>query len=249
MKVFISKKTIMSNSIFKNKKVLITAGPTREAIDPVRFISNHSSGKMGYAIAEEFLQQGAKVTLVSGPVCLQLQHPNLTIVKVNTALEMDAACCSFYEQTDIAVFAAAVADYRPEKVATQKIKKAADSFTIKMVKNVDIAYEFGKVKNSRQLSVGFALETNDEEKNAVGKLERKNFDMVILNSMNDEKATFGFDTNKISVIKKGFAKKDYPLKEKKNVAGDIVKEIAALLLQSEAFYETANNTMYEKMYW
>ena len=239
----------MSNTTFKNRKVLITAGPTREAIDPVRYISNHSSGKMGYAIAEEFLQQGAKVILVTGPVCLQLQHPDLKLVEVNTAQEMDAACCSYYEQIDIAVFAAAVADYRPEKIATQKIKKSEENFFIKMVKNVDIAYEFGKVKNSRQLSIGFALETNDEVKNAVGKLGRKNFDMVVLNSMNDEKATFGFDTNKISIIKKGAAKKDFPLKEKKSVAKDIVKEVSCLLKQNEACYEAADNMMYEKMYW
>ncbi|MES1217704.1 MAG: phosphopantothenoylcysteine decarboxylase, partial [Bacteroidota bacterium] len=173
-----------SNQIL-NKKVLITAGPTLEAIDPIRYISNHSSGKMGYAIAETFLENGAEVFLVSGPVQLQLQHPKLKVVKVNSASEMYLACCHFFEKVDIAVFAAAVADYRPEKVAEQKIKKEDSSYTIKMVKNIDIAYEFGKVKANKQLSVGFALETNDELKHAIGKLDKKNFDIVVLNSMND----------------------------------------------------------------
>ncbi|MEP7164385.1 MAG: phosphopantothenoylcysteine decarboxylase [Ferruginibacter sp.] len=221
--------------IIKNKKVLITAGPTREAIDPVRYISNHSSGKMGYAIAEQFLMQGAEVVLVSGPVNIDMVHPRLRIIKVDTASEMDLACCMFYEQLDIAVFAAAVADYRPESIAEHKIKKDESSFTIKMVKNVDIAYEFGKVKSAKQLSVGFALETNDEVKHAVGKLNKKNFDMVVLNSMNDNQAGFGFDTNKISIIKKDLSQTDFPLKDKISVARDIVEEVATLLMQQYQF--------------
>ena len=192
-----------------NKKILITAGPTREAIDPVRYISNHSSGKMGYAIAEHFLNEGAEVILISGPVTVRLVHPKLTLVNVNTALEMDLACCRFYEQVDVAVFAAAVADYRPESIADHKIKKDESSFTIKMVKNVDIAYEFGKVKSAKQLSIGFALETNDEVKHAVGKLNKKNFDMVILNSMNDSQAGFGFDTNSMFYFIICFQSKTY----------------------------------------
>jgi len=140
----------MSTHILHNKKILITSGPTREAIDPVRYISNHSTGKMGYAIAESFLQQGAKVFLVSGPVGISLQHPNLKLVKVNSANEMYLACCRFFETVDIAVFAAAVADYRPAQIAEQKIKKDDESFTIKMVKNVDIAHEFGKIKIATQ---------------------------------------------------------------------------------------------------
>ncbi len=236
----------MTNSPVNGKKVLITAGPTREAIDPVRYISNHSSGKMGYAIAEEFLNQGAEVFLVSGPVCTQLKHPLVTTVKVNSAAEMYLACCRYFEQTDVAVFAAAVADYRPEKVAEQKIKKAENSFTIKMVKNVDIAAEFGKVKSARQLSVGFALETNDELKHAIGKLDKKNFDMVVLNSMNDANATFGFDTNKITVIRKDFSKTNYALKSKKEVASDIVHEINTIL----SIKELAETELreYETMY-
>ncbi len=228
----------MSAHILRHKKVLITAGPTREAIDPVRYISNHSSGKMGYAIADAFLQQGAQVFLVSGPVCISLQHPNLDLVKVNSANEMYLTCCRFFETVDIAVFAAAVADYRPEKVAEHKIKKDSDAFTIKMVKNVDIAYEFGKVKTHKQISVGFALETNDELQNAIGKLNKKKLDMVVLNSMNDANATFGYDTNKISIIKNNLMKKEFPLKDKTEVAFDIVNEVSSLLFTKENFWET-----------
>ncbi len=217
--------------------MLITAGPTREAIDPVRYISNHSSGKMGYAIAEKFLDLGAEVIIISGPVNIQLQHPRLTVVRVNAANEMYLACCRFFEEVDIAIFAAAVADYRPGKVAEQKIKKDENSFTIKMVKNIDIAYEFGKIKSDSQVSVGFALETNDEIEHASGKLQKKNFDMIILNSMNDPNATFGYDTNKITIIKKDLSKKEFPLKQKADVAKDIVKEITFLLIKQYQ-YET-----------
>jgi phosphopantothenoylcysteine decarboxylase/phosphopantothenate--cysteine ligase len=223
----------MSRQILRGKKILITAGPTREAIDPVRYISNHSSGKMGYAIAEAFLQQGAEVFLVSGPVCISLQHPKLTVVKVNAANEMYLASCRLFETVDIAVFAAAVADYRPAEIAEQKIKKNDNSFIIRMVKNVDIAYEFGKIKTPEQIAVGFALETNDELQHAVAKLNKKNLDMVVLNSMNDANATFGYDTNKISIIKKDFVQKHFPLKHKSEVAFDIVQEISGLLFEKE----------------
>ncbi len=218
----------MTKAILKNKKILVTAGPTMEASDPVRYISNHSSGKMGYAIAKEFLKQGADVFLVSGPVSIELKHPRLTLVKVNSALEMALACCNFYEEVDIAVFAAAVADYRPEYVSKQKIKTDDPSFSLKMIKNVDIAYEFGKVKTSRQLFIGFALETNDELTHATGKLLKKNFDMVILNSMNDGNATFGYDTNKITIIKSDFTQKEFALKNKNEVAKDIVEAVNEL---------------------
>jgi phosphopantothenoylcysteine decarboxylase / phosphopantothenate---cysteine ligase len=221
----------MNATILHNKKVLITAGPTREAIDPVRYISNHSSGKMGYAIAEQLLQQGAEVKMVSGPVCIELKHPNLEIVNVNSATEMYTACCRFFEEVDIAIFAAAVADYRPAKIAEQKIKKDDSSFSITLVKNTDIAHEFGKVKTGDQVSVGFALETNDELAHAQGKLQKKNFDMVILNSMNDANATFGYDTNKITIIKRDRVPKEFSLKQKSEVAKDIVKEISSLLIR------------------
>lgn len=221
----------MTAHILQGKKVLITAGPTQEAIDPVRYISNHSSGKMGYAIAEKFLDLGAEVVIVSGPVNIQMQHPRLRIIKVNAANEMYLACCRVFEEVDIAVFAAAVADYRPAKIAEHKIKKDDQSFTIKMVKNIDIAYEFGKLKTASQISVGFALETNDELAHAKTKLQKKNFDMVILNSMNDANATFGYDTNKITTIKRDLSKKEFSLKHKTEVAKDIVKEITSLLIE------------------
>ncbi|MBS1598786.1 MAG: phosphopantothenoylcysteine decarboxylase [Bacteroidetes bacterium] len=236
----------MRTDILSGKKLLITAGPTREALDPVRYISNHSSGKMAYAIAESFLQHGAHVYLVSGPVCIDLKHPRLKLVKVNSANEMYLACCRFFEMVDIAIFAAAVADYRPEKIAEQKIKKDDNAFLIKMVKNVDIAYEFGKVKTPNQVSVGFALETNDEMTHAIGKLNKKNFDMVILNSMNDERATFGFDTNKISIIKKDFSQKHFPLKTKKEVADDIRYEVTNLVEEMHLVEESILE--YENMY-
>ena len=236
-------------SSLENKKVLITAGPTRESIDPVRYISNHSSGKMGYALAQSFLDLGASVFLVSGPVHLQIRpHHNLEIVHVKTATEMYLACCHYFEQVDIAVFAAAVADYRPEKIEEQKIKKNDASFTIKMVKNIDIGYEFGLIKTLNQLSIGFALETNDEVKHAMNKLHRKNFDMIILNSMNDFKAGFGYDTNKVSIIKKDLTKVDFELKAKKEVANDIVSEISELLFKREESFVESSLYEYENMY-
>jgi len=237
----------MRSSKLAGKKVLITAGPTQEAIDPVRYISNHSSGKMGYAIAEQFLREGAQVFLVSGPVSLILHHPNLRIVQIKSANEMYLACCHFFEQVDIAVFAAAVADYRPDKIADQKIKKDESYFTIRMVKNIDIAYEFGMIKTGRQISVGFALETNDELTHAIGKLAKKNFDMVILNSMNDSNATFGFDTNKITIIKNDFSRKDFPLKSKTEVASDIVREIGRIISDDD-HYLNESVFEYETMY-
>jgi phosphopantothenoylcysteine decarboxylase/phosphopantothenate--cysteine ligase len=235
----------MKHAPFKNKKVLITAGPTREAIDPVRYISNHSSGKMGYAIAEAFLKQGAKVTLVSGPVALKLNHPDLELVKINSALDMYLACCHYFEDADVVVFAAAVADYRPARIETQKIKKDDDSFSIRLVKNVDIAYEFGKVKNPNQVSVGFALETHDELLHAKRKLDKKQFDMVVLNSMKDENACFGSDSNKIQIIKRDFTRQSFPLKHKSEVAEDILHEISELLEEREISEQKLELQLYE----
>lgn len=238
----------MNTAQLSGKRVLITAGPTREAIDPVRYISNHSSGKMGYAIAAECLNAGAEVTIISGPVSVHLEHSNLRVVKVTSASEMYLACCRYFEETDVAIFAAAVADYRPAKVAAQKIKKDDAAFTIQMVKNIDIATEFGKVKQSHQLSIGFALETNDELHNAMNKLKRKNFDLVVLNSMNDSNATFGHDTNKITTVRRDLSQTVYPLKDKRKVAEDIVFEISNLLAIRElaAVSEAVYN--YETMY-
>jgi len=231
-----------------NKKILITAGPTKEAIDPVRYISNHSSGKMGYAIAEKLLEKGAQVCLISGPVNIHLEHPRLKIVRVTSASEMYLACCKVFEDVDIAIFAAAVADYRPEKVAEKKIKKDESHFTIRMIKNVDIAYEFGRVKTHKQISVGFALETDDEIKHAIGKLDKKNFDMVILNSINNSNAALGYDTNKITIIKNDFSKKEFSFKNKTEVAKDIVNEIAATLSAHEKYQLEETVLDYETMY-
>ncbi|MFA6245374.1 MAG: phosphopantothenoylcysteine decarboxylase [Mucilaginibacter sp.] len=206
----------------KDKRpVLITAGPTREAIDPVRYLTNHSSGKMGYAIAEAFLDKGFEVVLVSGPVGLSLTHKDLTIIDVISADEMYNACRAYFPLVQIAVFAAAVADYKPAEVRRQKMKKSGNEFSLQLVKNVDIALEFGKVKQKEQVSVGFALETNDEEQNALKKLFTKNLDMVILNSVQDKGATFGYDTNKITMINRDFVGRTFPLKSKKEVGKDI----------------------------
>jgi len=224
-------------SILKNKKILITAGPTREAIDPVRYISNHSSGKMGYAIATEFLRQGAKVILISGPVNVQLQHPNLKLISVTSAFEMYVASSLHFNEIDIAVFAAAVSDYKPEIFEKKKIKKSGEEFFIKLVKNKDIAYEFGKFKNDSQLSIGFALETNDELMNAESKLRCKNFDMVILNSMNDAGATFEHDTNKVTMIDKNLLLQEFPVKHKSEVAVDIIKMIAGMVINKQFVLE------------
>lgn len=223
----------MSKSVLKNKTILITAGPTREAIDPVRYISNHSSGKMGYAIAEAFLNQGAKVILISGPVNIKLVHPNLKLIQVVSAFEMFVACSFHFPHIDIAVFAAAVADYKVELVAEEKIKKAGNELYLKLVKNIDIAFEFGKLKNHKQLSIGFALETNDELKHAEEKLNCKNFDIVILNSMNDAGATFEHDTNKVTMIHRNSIRKEFPIKDKTEVAADVVKEIAELIIKHQ----------------
>jgi phosphopantothenoylcysteine decarboxylase/phosphopantothenate--cysteine ligase len=209
------------NAADTKQTVLITAGPTREAIDPVRYITNHSSGKMGYAVAEAFLAKGFNVILVSGPVNISLAHPHLSILSVTTADEMYQACLPYFPTLDIAVFAAAVADYKTAEVYTQKMKKSADAFNLQMVKNVDIAAAFGKVKKEGQVAIGFALETNDEKENAHKKLYSKNLDLVVLNSVQDKNATFGYDTNKITIINRDLTAQAYPLKDKKEVGKDI----------------------------
>lgn len=208
------------------KQALVTAGPTYEAIDPVRFIGNNSSGKMGFAIAESLAKQGAKVTLVSGPTHLTLHHPQVEIKQVTSAEEMFTACQVVFPQTDIAVLSAAVADYRPAKVANQKIKKSEDDLSIQLVKTHDIAAELGKQKKRGQFIVGFALETENEESNAKKKIAAKNFDLIVLNSLNDKGAGFGHDTNKISLIDATGGITKFSLKNKKEVANDIVNAIA-----------------------
>lgn len=211
-----------SNSIknLEGKTVLITAGPTYEAIDPVRFIGNHSSGKMGFSIAEEAEKRGAKVILISGPTSQKLNNQNIEIHKVTSAKEMYDEVFRFYENCDIAIMSAAVADYTPKFVAKEKIKKSEAEFTIELVKNPDILKTMGE-KKSHHFLVGFALETQNEEENAKGKLEKKNLDMIVLNSLKDEGAGFQKDTNKIKILTKT-EQKEFHLKSKDEVAKDIL---------------------------
>jgi phosphopantothenoylcysteine decarboxylase / phosphopantothenate---cysteine ligase len=209
----------------KGKKVLVTAGPTYEAIDPVRFIGNHSSGKMGFAIAEELAKKGAEVHLVSGPTHQHLSDKNVQLVRVTSAQQMYEACTALFPTTDIAVLAAAVADYKPAVVASQKIKKNGESLSLELTKTQDIAASLGKLKHNGQVIVGFALETEQEEANALKKLEGKNFDLIVLNSLNDAGAGFGHDTNKITIIDRNHHVKQFALKDKKEVAKDIVGAI------------------------
>lgn len=213
-----------SNAL-KGKNVLVTAGPTHEAIDPVRFISNHSSGKMGFAIAESLADLGAAVTLVSGPTALHTSHPNVIVKKVMSAEEMYEACVAVFPKTDIAVLAAAVADYKPTVKADQKIKKKDETLTIELIKTKDIAASLGKLKQKGQVIIGFALETEHEQDNAIKKLESKNFDLIVLNSLKDTGAGFGHDTNKITLIDSSRTVRSFDLKSKKEVARDIVSAI------------------------
>ncbi len=213
-----------NSNALKGKNVLVTAGPTYEAIDPVRFIGNHSTGKMGYAIAERLANLGAHVTLVSGPTAMHTSNPQVSVKKVMSAEEMYEVCVAVFPQTDIAVLAAAVADYRPTVKADQKIKKKDENLTIELTKTRDIAASLGKLKQ-KQVVVGFALETEHEQDNALKKLESKNFDLIVLNSLNDAGAGFGHDTNKITMIDRNGSVKKFDLKSKKEVARDIVSAI------------------------
>ncbi len=208
------------------KKVLITAGPTYEAIDPVRFVGNHSSGLMGYELAKEAARLGAKVALVSGPSSLDIKNDSINLIRVVSADEMYNAVHAHYANTDIAICAAAVADYRPKVVADQKIKKASVDLSIELTKNKDILLSLGKEKKN-QFLVGFALETENELENAKGKLKKKNLDAIVLNSLNDSGAGFGKQTNKITFIDKNSTIKAFDLKSKAAVAVDIFKEITS----------------------
>jgi len=211
----------------RGKKILITAGPTYEAIDPVRFIGNHSSGKMGYEIAEAAARLGAEVTLISGPTHLEINEKSIKLVKITSAREMYEAAHSNFENIDVFISAAAVADYKPKYVADQKIKKNDESLTLELTKTEDILASLGTKKKNQKL-VGFALETNNEVENARKKLKKKNLDFIVLNSLNDKGAGFKSDTNKISIIYPD-RKKDFELKSKKEVAADILKEIIEIL--------------------
>jgi len=212
------------------KKILVTAGPTYEALDPVRFIGNHSTGKMGFAIAENLANRGAEVTLITGPVNLTTNHPLIDCIRVTSADSMYGEAIKRFMEMDAAVLSAAVADYRPKTVSDVKIKKNSDDFTLELVKNPDIAASLGKIKNGKQVLVGFALETNNEVENANKKLESKNLDFIVLNTMNDPGAGFGGDTNKVTLIRKDQPSKEFPLKSKIEVANDIADELEALLL-------------------
>ncbi|MGK0363784.1 MAG: phosphopantothenoylcysteine decarboxylase/phosphopantothenate--cysteine ligase [Saprospiraceae bacterium] len=216
---------------FKNKKVLITAGPTHEPIDPVRFIGNRSTGKMGVAIAEELAERGAQVELVLGPSILKPKHANINTVRVQTAQEMYEACTSFFPQADAAIMSAAVADFRPKNAANQKIKKkpGQEEMTVVLEKTPDIAASLGKDKQDWQVLVGFALETNNGKEHAAGKLRRKNLDFIVLNSLTDKGAGFGHDTNKITIIRSDNKSREYELKSKTAVAVDIADELATLM--------------------
>lgn len=217
------------NSSMAGKKILITAGPTYEKIDPVRFIGNYSSGKMGYALAEECAARGAEVTLVSGPVNLSVNHPNINRIDVESAEQMYNACMNHYPTSDAGILCAAVADFTPESVADKKIKREKDDLTLNLKPTHDIAAALGKIKTDSQRLVGFALETNDETAHAQDKLKRKNFDFIVLNSLNDKGAGFRCDTNKITIIDSSKAE-EYPLKTKKEVAADIIDKLDSILL-------------------
>jgi len=203
------------------KKVLISSGPTIESIDPVRFISNHSSGRMGNALALEAAMRGAEVTLVSGPVSEYPQHPSIQTIKITSAAEMYNSCMELFPKADISVMAAAVADYTPVDPAKEKIKKSGDSLKLELVKTRDILAELGNRKSLGQLLVGFALETNNEVDNAIKKLHTKNLDFIVLNSLKDAGSGFGCDTNKISILGKNQVISEFPLKTKSEAAVDI----------------------------
>ena len=212
----------------KGKRVLITAGPTYEKIDPVRFIGNYSSGKMGFALAEECARRGAEVELVSGPVSLQIHHPSVHRTNVESAEEMFHAATERFTQADIAILCAAVADFTPTQVAGTKIKREGEELVLHLSPTHDIAQCLGAMKRDGQIMIGFALETNDEEAHAKDKLKRKNLDFIVMNSLQDKGAGFRHDTNKVTIID-AQGKTEYPLKDKKEVAEDIVNRICTLL--------------------
>ena len=214
----------------KDQKILITAGPTYEKIDPVRFIGNYSSGKMGFALAEACAERGAEVTLVAGPVSLETHHPLIKRVNVESAEEMYQAAMAAFPASDAAILCAAVADYRPEQVAVQKLKRETEGeMTLHLVPNKDIAASLGAIKRKEQVLVGFALETNDETAHASDKLNRKNLDFIVLNSLRDAGAGFRCDTNKITLLNQAGESKAFPLKSKQEVAADIVDELVNVL--------------------
>ena len=220
--------SLAQSQTMKGRHVLITAGPTYEKIDPVRFIGNYSSGKMGYAIARECARRGAHVELVSGPTQLTISHPLINVTRVESAEEMYRATTTHFPQCDVAVLSAAVADFTPETQADKKIKREKGEQILTLKPTLDIAAALGAQKSSSQKLVGFALETNDEQANAQHKLQKKNFDFIVLNSLRDKGAGFNYDTNKITIIHKSGQTESFPLKTKTEVAIDIVNAIEGL---------------------
>ncbi len=216
---------ITKNKELFGKNCLVTAGPTHEKIDPVRYIGNRSSGKMGLAIANELAEKGAKVTLVMGPSQLSSNHPNINQINVISAEEMYSQVKSVFSNSDISVFSAAVSDYKPSESYSEKLKKEKENWDIALEKNKDILKDMSLRKKVNQLVVGFALETENEKENAISKLKKKNLDFIVLNSTKDKGATFEVDTNKISIIEKDLTITDFELKEKTEVAKDIVSVI------------------------
>lgn len=212
------------------KKILITAGPTYEKLDPVRFIGNYSSGKMGFALAEECAERGAEVILIAGPVSLKTSHRNIKRIDVESAEQMYEAATREFADTDAAILCAAVADYRPKEQADNKIKRAEGSnLTLELIPNKDIAASLGKAKKEGQILIGFALETNNEEQNALAKIQKKNLDFIVLNSLNDNGAGFQYDTNKIAILNKSGKRTNFELKNKKDVAKDIINNTLELI--------------------
>lgn len=224
-------KFFQSQKELSGKRFLVTAGPTFEAIDPVRYIGNHSSGKMGVAIAEEIAARGGDVVLILGPSTIEVSQPNIQTIRVTSASEMYDKSHNFHAEMDVCVFAAAVADYSPVHPATEKIKKKDGEMSILLKKNIDIAGTLGGMKKPHQIHVGFALETNEEEANAMEKLNKKNFDMVVLNSLTDEGAGFKHDTNKVTFLYKAGKKENTELLPKKVIAAMIVESIKNLSSQ------------------
>ncbi len=216
------------------KKILITAGPTYEKIDPVRFVGNYSSGKMGFALAEACARRGAEVLLITGPVALKTQHPAIRRMDVESAAEMHRLATDAFPDMDGALLCAAVADFTPGKQARQKLKRGKDALMLELLPTQDIAEAIGRMKTGKQFSVGFALETDDGQESALKKMKKKNFDFVVLNSLQDPQAGFGYDTNKITLLYPDGAKTCFELKSKKAVAEDIADELSRLKLDSLA---------------
>ena len=221
-------KALDNNAPLRGKRIMITAGPTYEKIDPVRFIGNYSSGKMGFALAEACARQGAEVELIAGPVALTTNHPLIRRTDVESCEEMYQTATHLFSSCHAAILCAAVADFRPETIATEKIKREDDDLVIRLKPTHDIAAELGRMKRADQRLVGFALETNDEQQNAQGKLERKNLDFIVLNSLRNEGTCFQSDENQVSIISSQ-GQKDFGRKPKSEVARDIVNELAAIL--------------------